>query len=166
MAYRDPTDSRARDRYKRYRSKPEAKAKNAAYMRRRRATDSAFAESQRARCREWQKANRPYVNMKARERRKKTPLEIVVEDYLIERVDALGGLCVKFITPGKRGAPDRLVILPGYPTLYVELKRPRLGKLSESQKRYHTRLRDLGQRVWTLWSKEEVDAFILEVTLT
>jgi hypothetical protein len=104
--------------------------------------------------------------MKARERRKKTPLEIVVEDYLIERVDALGGLCVKFITPGKRGAPDRLVILPGYPTLYVELKRPRLGKLSESQKRYHTRLRDLGQRVWTLWSKEEVDAFILEVTLT
>lgn len=78
----------------------------------------------------------------------------------------LDGLCMKFLDPGQRGAPDRLVVLPERSTFYVELKRPKFGKLSDAQKRYHQRLRDRGQRVWILWSKDEVDAFIAEVTLT
>jgi hypothetical protein len=99
-------------------------------------------------------------------RRKLVPRESVIEDYLRERVLALDGLCIKFVDPGQRGAPDRLVVLPQFPTLYVELKRPHLGVLDEAQKRYHARLRSRGQQVWVLWSKEEVDAFIAEVTLT
>lgn len=90
-------------------------------------------------------------------------LERVVEKHLVERVEALNGLCLKFISPGQRGAPDRLVVLPGFPTYYVELKRPRTGKLSELQKRFHDRLRDRGQGVWVLWSKEDVDAFLVKV---
>jgi len=99
-------------------------------------------------------------------RRKLVPRESVIEDHLLLRVAALDGLCIKFVDPGQRGAPDRLVVLPGIPTLYVELKRPHLGRLDSWQERYHARLRARGQRVWVLWSKEDVDAFITEVTLT
>jgi hypothetical protein len=99
-------------------------------------------------------------------RRKLVPRESVIENHLRDRVLSLGGLCIKFVDPGQRGAPDRLVVLPGMDTLYVELKRPHLGVLDEAQKRYHSRLRTRGQRVWVLWSKEDVDAFIAEVTLT
>ena|ERR1700680_2538158 len=99
-------------------------------------------------------------------RRKLVPRESIIEGYLLDRVLALNGLCIKFVDPGQRGAPDRLVVLPGLPTLYVELKRPHLGVLDDAQKRYHQRLRSRGQRVWTLWSKHEVDVFIAEVTLT
>jgi len=104
-------------------------------------------------------------NEKRATRRKLTPRESVIEDHLRSRVLTLDGLCLKFIDPGQRGAPDRLVVLPGLPTFYVELKRPQ-GVLDDAQKRYHARLRDRGQRVWVLWSKEDVDAFIAEVTLT
>lgn len=99
-------------------------------------------------------------------RRKLVPRESVIEDHLRDKVLSLDGLCIKFVDPGQRGAPDRLVVFPGMPTFYVELKRPHLGRLDDAQKRYHARLRARGQRVWTLWSKEEVDAFIAEVTLT
>jgi hypothetical protein len=96
-------------------------------------------------------------------RRKLLPLEAVIEDYLRDRVLEIDGLCIKFIDAGQRGAPDRIVILRGCPAYFVELKRPHIGKLDGAQIRYHQRLKDRGQRVWTLWSREEVDAFIAEV---
>jgi hypothetical protein len=136
-----------------------------------RARYAARRETEQRYAREYYAANREHKKKLAREYQRvkstKTPLEITVESYLRDRVLTLNGLCIKFADPAQRGAPDRIVILPGYPTFYVELKRPgRMGRLSEAQKRYHQRLRDRGQRVWTLWSKEDVDAFILEVTLT
>lgn len=103
---------------------------------------------------------RPSLTEAQRTAKNERRLEITVENHLRERVLALGGLCMKFIDPGQKGAPDRLVVLSGLPTFYVELKRPRLGKLAEHQKRYHKRLRDRGQRVWVLWSKEDVDEFL------
>jgi hypothetical protein len=99
-------------------------------------------------------------------RRKLVPREAVIENHLREQIEARNGLCIKFMDPGQNGAPDRLVVLHGHPTYYVELKRPHLGVLEDSQKRYHQRLRDRGQRVWVLWSKEDVDTFINEISLT
>ena len=87
-----------------------------------------------------------------------------VEEYLIEKVKEKEGLCLKFTSPGRRGAPDRLVLLLGHPTYYVELKRPRSGKLAPHQERYHAAIRAAGQRVWILWSKEDVNAFITEIS--
>jgi hypothetical protein len=94
------------------------------------------------------------------------PKERVIENYLRERIEAIHGLCIKFMDPGQRGAPDRLVVLRDKPTYYVELKRPHIGELDAAQVRYHERLRALGQLVWVLWSKEDVDKFMLEVELT
>jgi hypothetical protein len=106
------------------------------------------------------------------ERRKRTPTSRVligdersVELYLREQVEQLDGLCLKFVSPGLRGAPDRLVILHGKPVYFIELKQMN-GVLSGAQIRYHEQLRQRGCDVRVLWSKEDVDAFILEVTLT
>jgi hypothetical protein len=101
-----------------------------------------------------------------RRKRARTPREAEVENYLREQIEARDGLCMKFIDPGQRGAPDRIVVLHGCPSYYVELKRPKMGKLWPRQVRYNDRLRARGQQVWVLWSKEDVDEFIAEVTLT
>jgi hypothetical protein len=86
--------------------------------------------------------------------------ERVIEKYLVDRVMARGGFCPKFVDPGRRGAPDRLVIFSGHPTYFVELKRPTLGQLMPWQKQYHDKLRECGQKVWVLSTIEQVDEFI------
>jgi hypothetical protein len=89
--------------------------------------------------------------------------EITIEDYLLECVEARGGFCPKFTSPGMKGAPDRIVCLAGHPAYFVELKRPRGGKTADVQTRYHKKLRAAGQRVWVLWTLASVDAFFAEV---
>lgn len=127
--------------------------------------------------RRWREAHAheiPEINrkqyLKRRERsiarRKLTPRESAIENYLRDKILERNGLCIKFMDPGQRGAPDRLIVLHGRPTYYVEVKRPHLGVLDEAQKRYHQRLRERGQRVWVLWSREDVDAFLVEIELT
>lgn len=50
--------------------------------------------------------------------------EHAIERCLVRQVEALDGLCWKFVSPGNAGAPDRLVILPGARVAFVETKRP------------------------------------------
>ena len=87
-------------------------------------------------------------------------LEVTVEKHLRDEVKKRGGMCPKFTDTGRRGAPDRLVLLPGHPTYFVELKRPRIGHLAVHQKRYHADIRAAGQSVIVLDSIEAVDAFL------
>ena len=82
-------------------------------------------------------------------------LESRIEEYLKKRVKTLGGLCMKFISPGTSGVPDRICVLNGR-TVFVEVKRPD-GVLSSSQKIVQKRLADLGAEVHTVWSMEDVD---------
>lgn len=91
------------------------------------------------------------------------PLEATVEKFLMLNVEAAGGMCIKFKDPARRGAPDRLVLMPGRPALFVELKRPKNGRLGAHQVRYHRDLRAIGQRVWVVWSKEEVYGFFASI---
>lgn len=50
--------------------------------------------------------------------------EYAVEKYLILVTRAHGGICLKFISPGIAGVPDRIVILPGGKIGFAELKAP------------------------------------------
>jgi hypothetical protein len=115
--------------------------------------------------------------------------ESQVEAHLVKRVKALGGEVRKVQWIGRRGAPDRVVMLPpftlrakgttdeelervrkaarklakefGRPfsTVWVELKRP--GEVAEPhQAREHERMRAMGQRVEVLDSIEAVNKFI------
>ncbi len=86
-----------------------------------------------------------------------------IEKYLVERVKALGGEVRKVKWIGRRGAPDRLVMLPqDLPagrldtTLWVELKAPG-EKPKPHQAREHERMRRMGQCVVVIDSMEGVD---------
>ena len=80
-----------------------------------------------------------------------------VERALVQAAHAAGGVARKLLTPGVRGAPDRLVLLPGGVVRFVECK-GRGGRLSASQCREHARLRALGCEVWVVWTVEEARA--------
>lgn len=89
--------------------------------------------------------------------------ESTIEQYLVDRVKALGGECRKVKWLGRHGAPDRLVMLPQRigrleegRTLWVELKAPG-EKAKPHQVREHDRMRNMGQRVVVIDSIEGVD---------
>jgi hypothetical protein len=78
-----------------------------------------------------------------------------IENYLVKRVKAMGGEVRKVKWIGRRGAPDRLVMLPDWEpspgsqyvrSFWVELKAPG-EKAKPHQAREHSRMRAMGQRV-------------------
>ena len=85
--------------------------------------------------------------------------EAALENVLVGEVSSRGGLCLKWVSPGIRGVPDRIVLMPGGRTIYVELK-SRGGRLSPPQRRMHTKLRDMGFRVEVLWTIRQVNEFV------
>lgn len=107
--------------------------------------------------------------------------ESTIEQYLVDRVKAMGGEVRKVSWIGRRGAPDRLVMLPETidvlpkiyaglvqgisedgeftrrpRTIWVELKAPG-EKPKPHQAREHERMRRMGQRVVVIDSIERVD---------
>jgi hypothetical protein len=87
-------------------------------------------------------------------------LEASVEQYLIDTVAVLGGMSYKFVVPGVRGYPDRIVKLPGVDAFLVELKKPKGGVVARLQKVRHAELRAIGWRVYLAKDRGEVDAVI------
>ncbi len=69
-----------------------------------------------------------------------------IEKILISETRKLGGRAFKWVSPGNDGVPDRIVIFPGKPPVFVELKADN-GKLSAVQAVQIKRLKDLGQAV-------------------
>ena len=59
--------------------------------------------------------------------------ESSVEARFVKAVRERGGLCLKFVSPGNPGVPDRIVITPAGSVFFVELK-TETGRLSEVQK--------------------------------
>lgn len=84
--------------------------------------------------------------------------EETVEQHLRSRVEAAGGMCIKF-APTRAGVPDRLVILPGGRLFLVELKAAR-GRLRPIQEVWHRRARRIGLLVPVLHTKAAVDRWL------
>lgn len=78
--------------------------------------------------------------------------ESSIENNLVKKVKAAGGTAYKFTSPGRRGVPDRLVLLPGGRAIFVECKAPGEHPRPD-QVREHNRLRALGFDVVVLDSK-------------
>lgn len=70
-------------------------------------------------------------------------LERDIEKVLVREVRKLGGRAYKWISPGNDGVPDRIVVFPNRPPVFVELKAEN-GKLSALQKVQIKRLQDMG----------------------
>lgn len=72
-----------------------------------------------------------------------------IEKKLVLEVKKLGGLAVKFVSPGFDGMPDRILLMPGGKMAFVEVKAP--GKRSRPlQMARHKLLRGLGFSVFIL----------------
>ena len=93
-----------------------------------------------------------------------------IENHLVARVKEMGGEVRKVKWIGRRGAPDRLVMLPARgianhcavrfaDTIWVELKAT--GVPAEShQLREHDRMRKMGQHVVVIDSLEGVEELL------
>ena len=93
------------------------------------------------------------------EGRGKQMKESAIEARLVRRVRERGGLCYKFVSPGNRGVPDRLVIAPDGRVFFVELK-SKNGRLSELQKFQKSELEKRNMAVQVLYSVEQVEEFV------
>ena len=71
----------------------------------------------------------------------------------------MGGLALKFISPGYDGVPDRIVLFPGGRIAFVEVKAP--GKtLRPLQIRRKRQLESLGFKVYVLDAAEQIDEIL------
>jgi hypothetical protein len=82
--------------------------------------------------------------------------EAAVEAKLNLWIAERGGLSLKVKVIGRRGFVDRLVLLPGGRVIFVELKRPKGGRLSPQQKVFHDELRNLNMTVALLRNSGDI----------
>lgn len=82
-----------------------------------------------------------------------------IENKLVERVKKAGGMCLKLVSPGNAGVPDRLALFSGGKVVFVELKAP--GKKPRPlQVRQMAKLRKMGFEVLVIDSMEGVESFM------
>ena len=85
-----------------------------------------------------------------------------VEKIFTDAVKKMGGMAVKFVSPGLDGVPDRIILLPGRKIAFVELKAP--GKkprpLQEKRKR---QLEGLGFPVYVIDSLGQIGGVLDEI---
>lgn len=91
--------------------------------------------------------------------------EARVEGYLVNRAKALGGLCLKLSSQVVNGLPDRILILPGVPTCFVETKAPD-GRLRKLQQVRHDQMRQAGATVYVASTRQAVDELLRTLTQT
>lgn len=85
--------------------------------------------------------------------------ESAVETHLRRTALQAGGRSYKWTSPGVRGVPDQIVMLPGCVLCFVEVKRP--GEVPTDQQRLrHRELMDMGQRVAVVSSTYQADLLI------
>lgn len=86
--------------------------------------------------------------------------EFQVEKYLKKTTEKHGGEYRKWVSPGHRGVPDDILILPCFDphVIFIEAKAP--GEVPEPhQEREHARLEKAGGSVCVLDSYEAIDDF-------
>lgn len=91
--------------------------------------------------------------------------EKAIEQKFREAVKAVGGVAVKFTSPGFDGMPDRLALLPGGRMAFVEVKAPG-EKPRPLQEARHRMLRRLGFRVYVLDDEKQIGGIIDEIQAT
>jgi hypothetical protein len=77
----------------------------------------------------------------------------------------MGGITYKFTSPGRKGVADRIACLPDGSTWFVELK-TKGGRLSPLQKMFAADMATLNQKYACLWTKEQVNQWMLGKALT
>lgn len=87
--------------------------------------------------------------------------EKYIEKVFCREVKSLGGLALKLWPVSVAGLPDRLVLLPGGVSFFVELKAPG-GRCTLLQRRTHEKLKKLGFIVYVCDSLGMINQIIKE----
>ena len=89
--------------------------------------------------------------------------ERTLERKLTQSVANMGGLALKFVSPGMAGVPDRLLLFPEGKIAFVEMKAP--GKHpTKLQRLRHEQLRNLGFRVYVVDSIDQIGELLHEIS--
>ena len=91
--------------------------------------------------------------------------ENVIERQLAMAVKKMGGMAVKFVSPGLDGVPDRIVLLPDKKMAFVELKAPGM-KLRPLQEKRRRQLEALGFSVYVIDGAEQIGGVLDEICST
>ena len=91
--------------------------------------------------------------------------ESALEKKLVKEVKSIGGLALKFVSPGYDGVPDRIVLIAYGKIAFVEVKAPN-KKPRPLQLRRINKLKSLGFKVYVLDSKEQIGGIIDAIRTT
>ena len=85
-----------------------------------------------------------------------------IERRLVRMTSQMGGMALKFVSPGCDGVPDRLVLLPGGKVGFVEVKAP--GKKPRPlQVRRIGQIRGLGFPVFVVDGMEQIEEVLQKI---
>lgn len=85
-----------------------------------------------------------------------------IERTLVREVKKRGGLALKFVSPGFRGVPDRILLAPEGRIAFAEVKAP--GKKPRPlQIKISKMIKSLGFEVYVIDSDAGVDKMIQEI---
>jgi len=88
--------------------------------------------------------------------------EKTIENKLKTAVKEKGGLCMKFVSPGFDGVPDRIILMPNGIIAFAELKAPG-KKLRPLQERRKRQLESLGFLVFCIDNPECIGGVLDEI---
>ena len=88
--------------------------------------------------------------------------ESQIERRLVEGMKRLGGMCLKFVSPGTLGVPDRIIITAKGRIIFVELK-TETGRLAKIQRYTIGEMQKRGADVRVVKGIDEVKALLAEI---
>lgn len=87
-------------------------------------------------------------------------IESKIEQRFRKKIQAMGGRCFKWVSPGNDGVPDRIVVMPGGRIYFVELKRSNDSSLRKVQEYQTESLSRLGCDVTVAYGEEGIKLFL------
>ena len=88
--------------------------------------------------------------------------ESQLEENLCKKIKKLGGMALKFMSPGRAGVPDRIILMPGGKIYFVEMKSSN-GPVNPIQEYIFEKFEELGFKVHILNSEQTIENFLKKV---
>lgn len=85
-----------------------------------------------------------------------------IERHLVNGVKKLGGLCLKFVSPGNPGVPDRIILTADGRVIFVELKAD-WGRLRKIQEYRISEMKKRGADIRVVKGIDEVKSLLAEL---
>ena len=88
--------------------------------------------------------------------------ESQIERRLVEGVKRLGGMCLKFVSPGTLGVPDRIIITAKGRVIFIELK-TETGRITKIQRYVIGEMQKRGADARVVKGIDEVKELLAEI---